>query len=193
MRLINQHQNNSLPNLQKWPIYTWFDLPYITFLYRRKFPNVRASISPFFQYFGGKLPSIDWKLNKFSEDLFFSNFFHREKFQKVEKLNTYFSEGSKFVIFQIGKIMIFTWQNWPRWKSKCQNLEPKVPAIDSWRPPLQCCCCSENRSSSLKNSKSTITESHFLAKIASSFPGQCSFCWNQQILCIIECQMEKLL
>merc|ERR1711954_518841 len=42
--------------------------------------------SPFFQFFGGKLPSIDWKLDIFFDDYFFTIFFCREIFQKLIKL-----------------------------------------------------------------------------------------------------------
>ena len=81
-------------------------------MYRQNFPNVRASISTFFQFFGGKLPSIDWKLNKFFEDLFFTNFFPREKFQKHQKPNHVVSAGSIFTSKNFSKNRDFPLTRW---------------------------------------------------------------------------------
>ena len=75
------------------------------------------------------------------------------------------------------KIAIFLRRDRVQKISRWKNFEKKIAAIDCWRPTLQCCCFSEIRSSSAKNRKSGITESHFLANIAPSIFSWYSF-WS---------------
>ena len=77
------------------------------------------------------------------------------------------------------KIVIFLRRDRVQKKSRWNNFEKKIAAIDSWRPTLQCFYCSEIRSSLTKNSKSTITESHFFVNIAALISDWCSFWWNR--------------
>ena len=131
------------------------------------FPNTRPSISSCFQYFGGKLSSIDWKLNKFSDAFIFTKFFFcREIFQKYTELKHVLFGGHFFTSKNFLKNRDFPLIWSASKKSRWKKFEKKNAAINSWRPTLQCCCCSEIHNSLAKNSKSIITESLFFENIA---------------------------